>query len=75
MHMVCFVDPRFKMSFLDEPEAAKIDTDSCVQEALKLAAAQVREEPQSTSSTSTPTVASEGKGLAGLLRKITYLLP
>ncbi|XP_064877113.1 E3 SUMO-protein ligase ZBED1 [Oncorhynchus nerka] len=72
MYMACFIDPRFKISFLDEPEAAKVDTDSCVQEALKLAAAQVRDEPQSTSSTSTtPTAASEGKGLAGLLRNIT----
>lgn len=68
MHMACFIDPRFKSSFLDEPQAAVIN--NCVQEeALKLTPAQVREEPQSTSSTSTtnnpPT--AEGKGLAGLL--------
>ncbi|XP_056092489.1 E3 SUMO-protein ligase ZBED1-like [Rhinichthys klamathensis goyatoka] len=74
MNMACFIDPRFKRSSLDEPEASKIETD-CVQEAVKLAA-QVREEPQSTStsssiSTSTPPAASEGKGLAGLLRKIS----
>lgn len=73
MHMACFIDPRFKMSFLDEPEAAIVD--NFVQEDLKLVVpVQVREEPQSTSSSSAtniPTVASEGKGLAGLLRKIT----
>ena len=73
MHIACFIDPRFKSSFLDEPEAATVD--SCVrEEALKLAPVQVREEPQSTSSTSTTnttTAASERKGLAGLLKKIT----
>jgi hypothetical protein len=55
------------MSFLDEPEAAKVDTDSCVQEALKLAAAQVREEPQSTrgTSTTTTTTAASEKAFLG----------
>jgi hypothetical protein len=43
--MACFIDPCFKGSFLGEHEAAKVDTDSRVQEALKLAAAQVWEEP------------------------------
>ena len=43
MHMACFIDPRFKRHFLDEPEAVKVDTDSCVQGALKLVATQVRE--------------------------------
>lgn len=33
MKMACFIDPRFKMSFLDEPEPAIVDR--CVQEALK----------------------------------------
>lgn len=69
-NMACFIDPCFKRSSLDESEASKIDTD-CVQEAVMLAA-QVREEPQSTSTTtSIPTAASESKGLAGLLRNIT----
>lgn len=71
MHMACLIEPRFKMSFSDEPEAAQVD--SGVQ-ALRLAPAEVREEPQNTSSsttTNTPTAASEGKGLAGLLRKMT----
>ena len=31
MHMACFIDPRFKRSLLDAPEAAQVDTDSCVQ--------------------------------------------
>lgn len=61
--------PCFKRSSLDEFEASQIDTD-CVQKAVKLAA-HVRKEPQNTTTTSTPTAASEGKGLAGLLKKIT----
>lgn len=72
MHTTCFIDPRFKSSFLDEPDTATVD--NCVrEEALKLTV-QVREELQSTSSTfttNTTTAASERKGLAGLLRKIT----
>lgn len=51
MQTAWFTDPCFKTSFLDEPEAAAVD--SCIQEALKLAAAHVREEAQSTSSIST----------------------
>lgn len=69
MNMACFVDPRFKRSFLDESEASKIDTD-CVQEAVMLAA-QVREEPHCTSTSSstsatTSTAASESKGLRNI---------
>ncbi|KAL6478671.1 hypothetical protein MHYP_G00121040 [Metynnis hypsauchen] len=69
IQMACFIGPRFKTSFLNVPKAATVDC--CVQEALNR-----EEEPQSiftisTSTTSTPTVAPEGKGLAGLLRKIT----
>lgn len=47
MKMVCFIDPRFKISFLYEPEPAIVDR--CVQEALKLTPAQTGEEPQSSS--------------------------
>lgn len=60
------------MSFLHRSEAAVVD--SCVQEALNLTPAHVRKEPQSTNSstsTNTSTVASEEKGLAEMLRKIT----
>ncbi len=67
MQMACFIDPRFKTNFLDDPVDDVVD--SCVQEALKLTPVQVRQEPQSTSSTST--AASGGKGLAGLLKKIS----
>ncbi|CAL9696828.1 unnamed protein product [Knipowitschia caucasica] len=65
MQMACFIDPRFKTNFLDHVDDV---VDRCVQEALKLTPVQVRQEPQSTSSTST--AASGGKGLAGLLIKI-----
>lgn len=68
MKMACFIDPRFKMSFLDEPEPAIVDR--CVQETLKLTPAQTVEEPQSSSD---PPVASEGKGLAGLLKRSPQL--
>lgn len=47
MKMVCIIDPRFKISFLYEPEPAIVDR--CVQEALKLTPAQTGEEPQSSS--------------------------
>lgn len=70
MQMACFMDPRFKTNFLD----ATVDdiVDSCVQEALKLTPVQVRQEPDEPQSTSsTPTAAARGKGLAGLLKKIT----
>ena len=40
MQMACFIDPRFKANFLDEPLNAVVD--SCVQEALKLTPLQVR---------------------------------
>lgn len=66
MKMACFIDPCFKMIFLDEPGPAIVDR--CVQEALKLTPAQTGAEPQSSSD---PPVASEGKGLAGLLKKIS----
>nr|XP_054589246.1 E3 SUMO-protein ligase ZBED1-like [Nothobranchius furzeri] len=67
MQMACFIDPRFKNNFLDAPVDDVVDR--CVQEALKLTPVQVRQEPQSTSSNST--AAAGGKGLAGLLKKIT----
>ncbi|KAK0142960.1 hypothetical protein N1851_018917 [Merluccius polli] len=53
MQMACFIDPRFKTNFLDDP----VDdvAHSCVQEALKLTPVQVRQEQQSTSSTTTST--------------------
>lgn len=67
MQMACFMDPRFKTNFLDAPVDDIVS--SCVQEALMLTPVQVRqEEPESTSSTSTT---AGGKGLAGLLKKIT----
>lgn len=72
MHMACFIDPRFKKSFSDVPEAAEVE--SCIQEALKLAPTQVRQEPQegtSSTSTTTPTAASKKQGLGSLLKKIT----
>ena len=71
INLACFIDPHFKRCFSDDPEAT---VDSCIQEALKMAPVQVRvelEEPESTSSTSTPTATSGGKGLTGLLKKIT----
>nr|XP_054591712.1 E3 SUMO-protein ligase ZBED1-like [Nothobranchius furzeri] len=67
MQMACFIDPRFKNNFLDAPVDDVVDR--CVQEALKLTPVQVKQEPQSTSSNST--AAAGGKGLAGLLKKIT----
>lgn len=51
MQMACFIDPRFKNNFLDDPVDDVID--SCVQEALKLTPVLVRQEPQSSSSPST----------------------